>query len=240
MFDRKHVDEVMESLKKEVRYFVSEAHLQMSFIQYAMQLHGNDFEFYPEYPIQREGTDKRDELDLLILDKASKEKTIIEFKHKTANTSNKSLIVKTPSGIEFCPTAMNAQDLGRFDCWSDIERIERCVDQKLVTNGFLVFITNDSLYWGKVDSKGLSVNYDLSSGKHEPCFKKWNIPSGYNTDRLERSVGRIRNKENGINIKGSYHLKWEEFVIVPDFKEMLKPREKKECGVYQQLIVEIK
>ena len=84
MFTRDKVNKVIEVLQSKGAFFVSEAHLQMSFILEAYKLYSNDFEFIPEYSIPNKTTG-HDEIDLVIVDKQTNEKTFIEFKHKTKN-----------------------------------------------------------------------------------------------------------------------------------------------------------
>lgn len=98
MFDQNKVEKVMDALKANGYWFVSEAQFQMEFIFKAHELFKNDFCFIPEYPITKSGK-AHDEIDLLIIDEKTKEKTMIEFKHKLKNGSGKNeLVVNTVMG----------------------------------------------------------------------------------------------------------------------------------------------
>ena len=193
MFTDSQVNKVIDELRKHNQYFVSEAHLQMSFILKAHDLFGTDFEFYPEFPFAHLG--KRDEFDLLIVDKKSEERTVIEFKHKTKRT-NKPLPVNGVSRIAFFPKSHYAQDLGRFDCWSDIERIEKLKLSGYMKNGFFIFLTNDNSYLTVSGHAASCGAFDISPGTYKPERKSWVKPVKIS------SIGKIRNRD--IEIKQKY------------------------------------
>jgi hypothetical protein len=169
MFEISNVKEVLNILRDEIGFFANEAHFQMSFISKAMSLYKNKFILIPEYPIKSLlETDKLDNIDLLIIDSETEEKTFIEFKHKTTNTSKESLKVKVKdAGVEIKPTKMDAQNLGRFDCWSDIERLEsyRLDKNSNISNAFFILISNDSKYWGE-DGDGKFGNAFAMNSSH--------------------------------------------------------------------------
>ena len=246
MFDKNKVKEVLKKLKEDIGFFANEAHFQMSFLYKAMQLFGDDFVFIPEYPINSLlESGKLDNIDLLIIDSKTKERTFIEFKHKTANTSKGSLKVKIKDAdIEITPTKMDAQDLGRFDCWSDIERLEsyKNNERSNVSNAFFIFLTNESKYW-KEDGDGKFGNaFAMNADRFDPVTdgKKWkswddNKKSVDNSDLGAISKGRNR----VIRINSSYDFDWDYFIKVENYKNMLFGKERKDCSVYKRLIVEI-
>ena len=92
MFSINEVNDIIKELKKSKYCYVSEAHIQLQFAIVGNNLFSNKFEFIPEYPgiTNIAGIDKKTEFDLLVVDKKSQEKTLIEFKYKTRNATDKS------------------------------------------------------------------------------------------------------------------------------------------------------
>lgn len=193
MFGKNEVNEVMNWLEKNVPFFASEAQLQMSFIAGAMDLFSTKrYIFIPEYTVEREKfngkkCDKRDEIDLVIVDnKDNGKKTFIEFKHKTFGyegdvkkgidpfivpLSYKNRIIDP----KFEPTNMGAVDLGSYDCWSDIERLQYYKNmQQECDNAFFIFITNDERYW-KSNATGRTHKFSgFSIADGDRCQKNRN------------------------------------------------------------------
>ena len=243
MFGIKEVNKVMNELREKPRFFVSEAHFQMSFIKEAMRLFNDKFEYYPEFHIRlNEGTinEENFEIDLLILEKSTNEKTLIEFKHKTTNTSNKSFKIPLPfdEGY-FVPTSMAAQDLGKFDCWSDIERLEKLINvEKIYDNGFFILVSNDDLYWKNTkenNTHGRDFSLD-SFRKGTKSWDKWNDEIGHVDDSLIGGITHGRDRK--ITINYCHKFKWSDPPFAT-FDHQLKPRETKKCGVYKYLVVEL-
>lgn len=253
MFEKSNVIEILNKLRDEIGFFVNEAHFQMSFIAKAMSRYKNEFIFIPEYPINSLlEKDKLDNIDLLIIDSETKEKTFIEFKHKTTNTSKESLKVKVKdAGVEIKPTKMDAQNLGRFDCWSDIARLESYKLDKIISNAFFILISNDSKYWEEDGSGKFGNSFAMNSNHFAADLngKRWKSwkderPKHNHPDELGSvdycdlgAIGECRNRV--IKIENSYAFDWDDYIEVENYKEMLAPREKKQCGLYKRLIVEI-
>lgn len=237
MFTKDKVEKVITTLQSTVKYFVSEAHLQMSFTLEAYKQFGEFFDFYPEFPII--GTNKRDEIDLVIFDKSSEEKTFIEFKHKTKNISKqakkiKPLKVTTINGIEFEPSNMCAQDLGRFDCWSDIERLERHKKSGDATNAFFIFITNEDLYWKKDGTSGYGTNFSMMPGEHNitnKVWESWDDEAQSVSDKIKKGIKAERNRKISTQAYSGNNV----FVYNP-FQNKIKDKKYSE---YKCLIVDI-
>lgn len=255
MFEKSNVKEILNILRDKIGFFANEAHFQMSFIVKAMSLYKDKFILIPEYPINSLlEKDKLDNIDLLIIDSETKEKTFIEFKHKTTNTSKKSLSVEVKdAGVVITPTKMDAQDLGRFDCWSDIERLEsyKLDKNSTISNAFFILISNDSKYWEE-DGDGKFGNAFAMNSDHFDAdldgkrWKSWDDarPKKKHPDELGSvdycDLGAISEGRNRvIRIKKPYDFDWDVFIEVKNYKEKLAPRERKQCGLYKRLIVEI-
>ena len=211
-FGRKHVDLVMEWLEKNVPFFASEAQLQMSFVAGAMELDVNRrFIFIPEYAVKRdkfndEKCDKRDEIDLVIIDTKSQrengdnKKTFIEFKHKTFGCDNHPLFLVPLSfkGFkigDYAPTNMGAVDLGSYDCWSDIERLEYYKSKSVCQNAYFIFITNDQRYWDSKATKRTHkfCGFSIADGDRKQSGRIWKY-----TDESKNPVTRTLSENKSI------------------------------------------
>lgn len=60
--------------------------------------------------------------------------------------------VRTAVEIQYKLTHHRAQDGGRYDFWKRVQLLEELIDQpeNKVDQGFVLFITDDHLYWEKV------------------------------------------------------------------------------------------
>ena len=83
MFDLNDVNSILDSLSEEYLCFASEAHFQLMFAFEANKQFGEKYLFYPEWPCNAEIGNKKDHIDLMIVDNETQEKTFIEFKYKT-------------------------------------------------------------------------------------------------------------------------------------------------------------
>lgn len=241
MFGRKEVDDVLNDLGTDVGYFANEAHFQMSFVAKVMELYKKRFILIPEYPIQSiSKPSKIDNIDLLIVDsKNNGERTFIEFKHKTTNTEKRSLKVTVKNARVQITPKPNSLNLGRFDCWSDIERLERYKSSKLgISNAFFILITNDSGYWNPPKGGKFGDAFRMDCKFFAPEFKTWESWKGNTVNPAQLgAISKIRNR--AITIKNPYTFDWGDFIAVPNYNSMLQPNERKQCGVYRRLIVEI-
>ena len=198
MFTKEDVIKVLDKLKKSYPCFVSEAHFQMMFAIEAKNQKKDKFKFYPEYPIGK------DHIDLMIVDCSNKEKTLIEFKYKTKNTtSGEKLSFILPPGVEVIPSSMGARPIAKYDCWKDIERLERFVGEEECSNGFFIFLTNDSLYWKeKRDSEAYGNDFSMEEGNHECETKKWKDTIGLReivgVNRMNPITNRAYKDENSF------------------------------------------
>lgn len=213
MFSINEVNDIIKELKKSKYCYVSEAHIQLQFAIVGNNLFKNAFEFVPEYPgiTNIAGVDKKTEFDLLVVDKETQEKTLIEFKYKTRNATDKSKRTLFPTylGTDIALANHSAHDLNRYDCWWDIYRIESNVKSGTFTNGFFIFVTNEYLYKDEDGSGTLSVTKDpkmfsLKKGYHKATVKTVD-------DKLDpKTAGAFRIK-NPINILNDYDFNYELF-----------------------------
>lgn len=141
---------------------------------------------------------------------------MIEFKYKIKDTSLKLPIAQ---GVLFSPAKNGSVNLACYDCWHDIERIEKHKLNRKVQNGFFILITNDSKFWtGKYQSK-YGPDFNMKSGSHMQEVKKWNY---FNKGSLSEK------RKDDIGIKQQYDFDYKPFVNIA-----------KKNGTFNQLIVEI-
>lgn len=233
MFTKQQVDQVVEKLSKSSYCYVSEAHLQVQFAIEAYRLFGDNFEIYPEYPLTTNYPTgpRRSEFDLLIFDKSTREKTLIEFKYKTRNGTYSGKRYDFP--VAFGQTKKLANDgahnPNRYACWKDIYRIESPVKNKQVDNGFFVFVTNDWLYVGTDGSdyicsqKGVKM-FSIANGEHQHMIREIDpsIPTS--------SIGEFP-KKNPLDIQNDYYFEYKDFQNFTDIPDW---------GKFWSLVVEIK
>lgn len=176
MFTREMLNIVICSLQNDYPCFVSERHLQTSFIIKAAELFKeSEFEFFPEFSpsrtdIPRELVAEELHFDLVIRDKTG-DSTIIEFKYKTAEFETQI------NGMSISLSNQRDTKYGKYTIWSDIERIEKFVlsnNKNLnIRNGFVLFLTNNFTYLNpskRIDdtSRSFSLHEDSCREKGWP------------------------------------------------------------------------
>ncbi len=213
MLTKKDVDSVIKKLNEQV--FVSEAHLQLAF---ALEIDSDRFEVYPEFPAVVD--DNQSEFDLLIRDKKTSENSLIEFKYKTANNTKNPDSFPVSSGVTVELKNHGAIDFGWYDSWKDISRIEKCVSESIVSNGFFILVTNDRSYWEKSEdnSKQAVIDLYMNEGRHNKGKKQFkDTPKKYRGSR-----------NNPIEILNDYSFKYALYCKSPN-----------KYGEFRILIVEI-
>ncbi|MBO8433420.1 MAG: hypothetical protein IAB08_09045 [Bacteroidetes bacterium] len=91
-----------------------------------------------------------------------------------------------------------AQDLGRYDFWKDVKRLE-LVKSRFgnVAGGLAVFLTNDTTY--KAKPKGLIENFSMAEGEPLPMEKHWSDAT------RPTAEGRP-----DFEVSKEYELRWQE------------------------------
>ncbi len=217
MLTKQQVDDIIEALKRSRFCYVSEAHIQLQFAIIGAQMFGDQFDFIPEFPghtAYSENAEQKTEFDLLVFDKKTGDKTLIEFKYKTKNEVQKNkqrmqYPVVLGGALELANHG--AQNPNRYDCWRDIYRIEQNVKHKDVNNGFFIFVTNDMAYIKKDGSNSVFCKRDdfsLMQGEHKHQTKK------VDPNVKDSSAGAFR-KSNPIKIENDYDFQYADF---QDFK----------------------
>lgn len=91
-----------------------------------------------------------------------------------------------------------AQDLGRYDFWKDVKRLELVKNRfGNVEGGLAVFLTNDTTY--KAKPKGLIENFSMAEGEPLPMEKHWSDAT------RPTAEGRP-----DFEVSKEYELRWQE------------------------------
>ena len=118
------------------------------------------------------------ELRLDIVVKKDSEYCPVELKYKTKKVERKiSRFDEELSGNVVVMKNQGAQDLGMYDFWKDVRRVELVRNRfERVKGGLAVFVTNDGFY--TKGSKESSNNYlfNMSAGKAHSKQKYWAKP----------------------------------------------------------------
>jgi hypothetical protein len=95
-----------------------------------------------------------------------------------------------------------AYGLVRYDFIKDIARIE-----EYKNGGFVIFLTNDKLYWEESSYKGFDDGFKIHEGKKLRGVLRW---------KPGIAPGSIKGREKPITLKGEYALHWENYSALKD------------------------
>jgi len=134
-------------------------------------------------------------LDLLV--HLNGQSSAIELKFKTRKLS-----VQVQEE-EFSLKDQSAQDLGRYDYFRDLERIEALCMATPNWSGWAVFLTNDSSYWKPPGRAGVAYEeFAMDEGRLVSGKLKWGPTAG---------PGTIEHRKEAIALSGSYRLEWKDY-----------------------------
>ena len=158
------LNSIISSLAVTRQFYYSEADFQHSL---ALALSNVGCNVYLEYPIHNE------HIDIILEDKG--QFYAIELKYRTIALSYKGLL-GTPGSL----TNQDANDLGRYEFWKDVSRIEKLKSTVKITEGYVVMLTNDDAYW-KIPSgpslKTIDRLFKIHSGMIVQNVHWTNIPA---------------------------------------------------------------
>lgn len=179
----------MERLARRRPVFHSEADFQHAF---AWELH----QTAPELDIRLEVPVRTDDgtVHLDLLGCLANDRLPIELKYKT-----RALAISV-NGEDFLLADHAAQDLGRYDFFKDLLRIETFVQSGASRAGYAIFLTNDSAYWK--EPAGLEHGYASFAMNDR---RKVSGPPAWGA---RASAGTRRKRETEIGLDGSYELGW--------------------------------
>lgn len=93
-----------------------------------------------------------------------------------------------------------AQDLGRYDYWKDVSRIEDLHAGRHIRWGAAIALTNDPAYWSAVRPGTMA----------EP-FRLQNRTEVQGTLRWPRDTGTTRGRETDIDLRGTHPIEWRRY-----------------------------
>lgn len=180
---------LMERLAQHRPLFHSERDFQHAF---AWELHqlSPQLDIRLEVPVRADGS----AIHLDLLGCLADDRIAIELKYKT-----RALEVSL-NGEEFLLADQAAQDVGRYDFFKDLLRIENFVRSGTRRIGYAIFLTNDSAYWKA--PAGLDHGYAgfaMNHGRKVSGALAWGAKA---------SEGTRRKRESELGINGTYELGW--------------------------------
>lgn len=182
---------VMQSLRGKRPVFHSEADFQHAL---AMELstQAPRSQIRLEY---RPMSDERIYIDLWALDKSQKLAVELKYKTRLARVDWKD--------ERFDLANQGAQDLSAYDVWKDVQRLERVCTQRADTNGYVILLSNDATFWNAPASNGtVGSAFRLHEGRVASGGLYWASHAG---------DGTMKNRENPIELNGSYRIEWHDY-----------------------------
>lgn len=144
----------------------------------------------------------KSELRLDILVRGGEEFLPIELKYKTKRV--KKTLTRFEEKIPDVEVLKNqgAQDLGKYDFWKDVRRVE-LVRQRFrnIKNGLAVFVTNDDSYTKPSREKSNSYLLNMDEGMHS-IKKYW----------ADSKSACAQNHPN-FNVEKEYHIHWNNIIV---------------------------
>lgn len=187
---------VMTTIAKARPLFHSEADFQHAF---AWELHrlASAWEVRLEVPVRTQLTC----LHLDLLARSGSSEIAIELKYKTR------ALTLDLDGEEFSLSSHAAQDLGRYDFFKDLSRVEGFAQSGPNRCGYVIFLTNDSAYWKPPASLDHGyARFAINDGCNVAGELCWGERA---------SEGTRRGRRDNITIGGNYHLKWAPYSSLP-------------------------
>ena len=180
--------ELLNQAKEDIRHFLSRKEGELLFNERDLQMHlanhligtGHYYDVDMEYYVPYEQLDNyiwKNELKLDILVHKDNEFLPVELKYKTKRHSKKikRFNEEMPDDVEVLKN-QGAQDLGMYDFWKDVRRVELvCRRFAEVKNGLAVFVTNDKLYLNPCRETSNNYHFCMSEGIHD-TNRHWQNP----------------------------------------------------------------
>lgn len=124
----------------------------------------------------------------------------IELKYKTRALDT------TISGERFRLKNQAAQDIGRYDFFKDLNRVEKYVQSDKQRRGFAIFLTNDSAYWKAPARSGHAYSeFAMNENREISGSLEWGETV---------SAGTRRGRDETITILHQYRLQWRAYSSV--------------------------
>lgn len=204
---QKQIKKIIDNLRKNNKCFVSERHLQVSFaIEFSNII--NNSRLYPEFVF----ADKNNmHIDLIAY--IGNKRIAFEFKYITCYFED---IV---SNIHIKLRNHSAIDVRRYDCLSDISRLEKLKRDNDIDEGYFYLVTNMKGFWSESSNNKDTVDADFRfNDKITKGIKRWS---------KKASKGTIKHRDKLITINNNYNVKFENYHLFEtgnghrEFKQLL-------------------
>jgi hypothetical protein len=119
------------------------------------------------------------------------------------------------SGERFELKSQGAQDIRAYDVVKDIARVEKFVCLMPGSNGAVVCLANDASFW-RAPSHGRDTNasaFRIYDGVRLAGPRAWGPNTG---------AGTSRNREEVLELRAAYDLRWRDYATVPGANGTLK------------------
>jgi hypothetical protein len=190
----------MQELAAERLLFHSEADFQHAL---AWKIH----ERWPQARIRLEVSsrrfDKRERLDILV--HTAPTSYAIELKYK------KRKLECEWAGETYALANDGAQDIGRYDFFKDISRLERYVTAEPNVIGYAILLTNDELYWRESVRGVNSAAFFLHEGRAVDC----SMPLAWH-DRT--GDGTKKGRTEPFKLRTDRILSWKDYSSLPNLR----------------------
>ena len=180
---------LIEQVKTDIQQFLDSKDGELLFNERDLQMHlamhlkgtGHYDDVDVEYYVPYEQLDNyiwKNELKLDILVRKDDEFLPVELKYKTKRHSKKLMRFNEvmPDEVEVLKN-QGAQDLGMYDFWKDVRRVE-LVRRRFaaVKNGLAVFVTNDASYLNAGRPTSNNYRLNMAEGLHDRN-RHWQQPN---------------------------------------------------------------
>lgn len=98
-----------------------------------------------------------------------------------------------------------AQDICRYDLWSDVARLERLVDGGVFDSACAITLTNDSGYWNMGRDGTVDAAFRLHEGRTAHGRLAWAAHAG---------AGTMRNRVEQIELAREHSIGWRDYSTV--------------------------
>lgn len=181
--------DIMQALARRRPIFHSEADFQHAF---AWEIHRSAPECDIRLEVPVRATTGAIHLDLLA--RSTLGQMAIELKYKTRS------LTAALDGEDFHLMSHAAQDLGRYDFFKDLNRIEAFARAGPERTGYAIFLTNDSAYWKAPSAVAHGyAGFAMNDGRDIAGNLCWGERA---------SEGTRRGRQENIGIRGCYRLQW--------------------------------
>ena len=181
--------------------FHREADFQFA-LAWEIQKHHPDIGVRLEYPVPLEG--ERGYIDTWLQD--SDGAAAIELKYWTRRAE---LAI---NGEDFKLKEQSAQDLGRYDLWKDVRRVERLIAGSHAVRGYVLAVSNDQNYWNQGRPGTVDAAFRTHEGRDVSGTLAWSTRA---------SAGTTKSREAPIELQGRYVTRWQPYSRGGAFRYLL-------------------